>query len=603
LPLEELESLRVVTMVSDEMKYLTLLAEGMIRYERDDYRGTIDILTSALEQGKVPPEIVSPADLYFCRGCAYSLAGDCKMGLADFNKAISVDKEYALAYRDRSALYFLRGELEEARRDADEAVRLRPSDGSCRESKAFAELWSGDVGSALVDSIQAARLDPKEAQNRNTIGLCRLMIRDPGGAIAEFTSAIALDKTEPALLANRGLAYLEEGELELAAADFETAVRLDPKWTGSYDGLVTICWTRGEYEQAIRYCDLEVSMGRADAMTYYNRALLNVRHGDDCEAINDYGKLIALLTNSTEFGSCAQLKRGGFYLPAPLRRSGQSGDFSVGGTRERLAEAYCDRGLLRGRNLDHDGLFEDLSAALKMWDCIEDAGDMYRLRAKIYMERGELDAAMNDCSTALEFNPEDGEAYVLRAQLHGLRGEPTNAVADCNTALAYAPDDASAYAVRGAARIQEGDYTRALRDSNQALKLNANLKDAYKVRGHASICLGLYESGIEDQTRVLRVNPSAGEYCIRAWAYLKTGRYDEAISDAKRALSLDPNSAAAYYDMAGACAAKEDTECATSALRTAHRLDPTLGDEGDLDEFKFIIIPSRGEWKELGEHP
>lgn len=273
LPLEELESLRVVTGVSDQMKYLTLLAEGMIRYERDDYRGAIEILTAALEQGKVPPEIVSPADLYFCRGCAYSLVHDCEMALLDYDKAIAVDGEYGLAYRDRAVIYLLRGDVEKARRDGDRAVTLRPGDCACRQVRAFTELFGGDAASALIDSIEAAHLDPKDPQNHNLIGFCRFMMGDLSESIAEYTLAIAVDQTQPEFFVNRGLSYCTEGDLDRATLDLETALRLDDKELLAYVGLQALSEKKGEYEKAIRYSDIAISKGKANEMIYFNRAI------------------------------------------------------------------------------------------------------------------------------------------------------------------------------------------------------------------------------------------------------------------------------------------------------------------------------------------
>ena len=280
-----------------------------------------------------------------------------------------------------------------------------------------------------------------------------------------------------------------------------------------------------------------------------------------------------------------------------------SGSYSHSNSRSSLADAYYKRGLLWLRNFKHDAALQDLDAAIGMWDCIDDPANLFRLRGKLYLERGDTNAATRDCNSALEIDPNDEGSHVLRALLRLLRGDVTNAIADCNTALASSPDDEYAYIIRGLARIDEQDFTGALLDANRALKLDSNGEDAYMVRGRAAVCLELYEPGIQDLTRVLRVKPSSDDYCIRAWAYLKTRAYMEAISDAKDALVLEPNSALAYKEIAMACASLGQVECATSAKRAAQKLDPTLTEFGDLGEFKFLVVPPGAEWYQLDEHP
>ena len=93
---------------------------------------------------------------------------------------------------------------------------------------------------------------------------------------------------------------------------------------------------RGDYEQSIKYSDIVISKGKACAMNYLNRAVCDEKRGEDCEAINDLGKLIDALTNSpSQFGSCHDTSKGGVYLHVPMALSADGGA-SLADTRSYL---------------------------------------------------------------------------------------------------------------------------------------------------------------------------------------------------------------------------------------------------------------------------
>ena len=57
-------------------------------------------------------------------GQAYGSKGENKEALADFDKAIELDPDYALAYSDRGRIYYILGEFERAGHDLHKAIDL-----------------------------------------------------------------------------------------------------------------------------------------------------------------------------------------------------------------------------------------------------------------------------------------------------------------------------------------------------------------------------------------------------------------------------------------------------------------------------------------------
>lgn len=102
----EIESFTVQVKLSKEMTYLTLLTMGMVRLVADDYDGAIERLSSALEHGNAPDELVQSSLLYLARGWAFmqkaNFSADSRRSreseIADFRKSTQLDDKEPTGY-------------------------------------------------------------------------------------------------------------------------------------------------------------------------------------------------------------------------------------------------------------------------------------------------------------------------------------------------------------------------------------------------------------------------------------------------------------------------------------------------------------------------
>ena len=126
------------------------------------------------------------------RGSVYGEAGHADQALADFNKAISLDPNYAQAYANRALIYRKTNKLDLALADDNKALAIDAS---------YAPAY---LGRGIV-----YRLQGRNAQ-----------------ALDDFNKVIAIRPDNAEAYYNRGLLYQSQGQQQFAIDDFSTALGL-----------------------------------------------------------------------------------------------------------------------------------------------------------------------------------------------------------------------------------------------------------------------------------------------------------------------------------------------------------------------------------------
>jgi len=146
----------------------------------------------------------------------YSRKGNYEEAIADYNKAIGMDPEYAEAWRERGIIYGNKGELDGAIADLNKAIELFPD---------FAEGYH-DRGSIYSSK---GELD---------------------NAISDFTQAIIIDRNFAEAYHDRGIAYGNKNELDRAISDYNKAIEIDPYFSESYQSRAEAYFSKGEYDKS-----------------------------------------------------------------------------------------------------------------------------------------------------------------------------------------------------------------------------------------------------------------------------------------------------------------------------------------------------------------
>ena len=99
--------------------------------------------------------------------------------------------------------------------------------------------------------------------------------------------------------------------------------------------------------------------------------------------------------------------------------------------------------------------------------------------ASIHASEGKIDAAIEEYTQVLEFDPSIYLCYVNRGRLFGYKGEREKAKEDFSRAIKLEPQVAITYIYRGDIYYDEGNYVSARDDYRKALELNPESKEAW----------------------------------------------------------------------------------------------------------------------------
>jgi len=239
------------------------------------------------------------AEDYSNRGLTYFEIGEYEQAIADYDQAIALDPEFAIAYLNRGLTYFEIGEYEQALADYDQAIVLDPEFATAYLNRGVAYTDLGEYGQALIDLDQAIELDPTDALAYNNRGFLYYQLGEVEQAIADYDQAIELDPELIQAYPNRGAAYNSLGELEQAFADYDQAITLDPELALAYSGRGLAYTGLGEFEQAIADYNQAIELDPTDASAYVNRGIAYLIGYQNCDSTRaDWEYYLELVPNA-----------------------------------------------------------------------------------------------------------------------------------------------------------------------------------------------------------------------------------------------------------------------------------------------------------------
>ena len=146
-----------------------------------------------------------------------------------FNKAISLDPNYAQAYANRALIYRKTNRLDLALADDDKALTIAADYAPAYVGRGIVYRAQGHATEALADFNKAITLKPDNADAYYNRGLLYQSRQQHQFAIDDFSAAVGLQNGNPEPWIARALSYLAIGDDKSAASDLDEAVQLDPQ--------------------------------------------------------------------------------------------------------------------------------------------------------------------------------------------------------------------------------------------------------------------------------------------------------------------------------------------------------------------------------------
>ena len=239
---------------------------------------------------------------------AGAASGDLDGAIADYEHAIRIDQEIALAWRNRRngvAAYAKRGNAKTHGRDycgarndyeraADLSMNPRPITRGLDEwvyytTRAMTALETGDYDVAIADFDRAIVLLPAYGGAYGDRGLAKHYKEDQEGAIADCEFAIRLCRRFPNLVDEEllylarntmGLAKCSQGDYDGAITVYDLVIDLNPNFAPAYSNRGIAKHRKGQYDVAIADFDRAIELDANYANAYQRRGEAKERIGD-----------------------------------------------------------------------------------------------------------------------------------------------------------------------------------------------------------------------------------------------------------------------------------------------------------------------------------
>ncbi len=376
---------------------------------------------------------------YADRGLDYFDQGDAEKAGADIDKALSLDPNEAVALRGQGLLLAKAGKTKEAIEAFSRALTAEPGNSFGLEHRALAYLADHDAEKALADYRQILRTEPRRFDIHDRVVEILMQRRDVDGLRAE---ADALDtlKVDGGAHFARGYANLYAGKKDDARAEFNAVLAMKPE-PAIYVGLA---WTREktDLDAALKDLDGALKLNPDYQPAYFVRAQLYMRAKKPDMALKDIDWLLQRLPANVELAEMRAL--------ALVKQ--HEYEQAISGIDALLSKTPDDPVLLNNRCWYRALSGEKLDSALAACDAslkIKPSYATWDSRGMVDLKLGRLDDAISDYDTALKLHPKMPGSLFGRGLAKLRKGTDADGQADLAAARELDPEIDSEYADYG----------------------------------------------------------------------------------------------------------------------------------------------------------
>jgi TolB-like protein/DNA-binding winged helix-turn-helix (wHTH) protein/Flp pilus assembly protein TadD len=194
---------------------------------------------------------------------------DLKKAIANFQQAVAIDPNYALAYAGLAECYNMgmwyiplepRVAIAKSKAAALKAIALDDGIAEAHEALAAAYSLDWDWTNTRKEQERAIEINPSYAQAYHAYSLYLNIQKEPDDAIAEVKHAQELDPLSLPILTDVGMAYCFAHRYDEAVAAYKKAIELDPTYAVAHADLADAYWRMGMYDEALKAYETAIGL-------------------------------------------------------------------------------------------------------------------------------------------------------------------------------------------------------------------------------------------------------------------------------------------------------------------------------------------------------
>ncbi|MTJ45766.1 serine protease [Dolichospermum flos-aquae] len=333
---------------------------------------------------------------------------------AAINKAIELSPR-AVFYNNRGIVRNDLGDKPGAIDDYNQAIKINPNDALAYYNRGVVRKKLEDKQGAIDDYTQAIKINPNFTEVYNNRGVVRYDLGDKQGAIEDYNQAIKFNPNFTEAYYNRGVVRYDLGDKQGAIEDYNQAIKFNPNFTEAYNNRGVVRDDLGDKPGAIEDFNQAIKINPNDAQAYNNRGGVRNELGDKPGAIDDFNQAIKINPNDAN-----AYKNRGIVRDDLGDKQGAIEDFNQAiKINPNLAQAYYNRGIVRDDLGDKQGAIEDFNQAIKINPNYAQA---YALRAYVYYQLGDKQKAREDLQRAAQLFKAQGNTAAYEKAMALLKG-------------------------------------------------------------------------------------------------------------------------------------------------------------------------------------
>ncbi len=176
-------------------------------------------------------QITDRASFWYYLGMAYDFKGMSDDARHSYEKAISIDENFAPAYVGLALNLYKNGKIENAVKNLEKAIELDPAEADAYYNLAQIYHNRGLRDEAVSNYERAIRLNPQPWKYHQKLADLFMEYGEYWGAVRGYESALKGEVNKPRILYDMAKAYNAMGMTDAAVAKLKEAIAIDPSFT------------------------------------------------------------------------------------------------------------------------------------------------------------------------------------------------------------------------------------------------------------------------------------------------------------------------------------------------------------------------------------